>query len=202
MATDPYVPFLKQVRSIQDAKAGLVWNFLMVEQHMADYAGQKAHDAMLKLASELQEVVRVVCISPKIRRIPEASIELKQICEFATEIETILRGRSWPSMCRDFDPKAILDNINLLNNILARPSNPARTPKKKSTSREDDMSYASHAPNSDRSEHMASLRDTIQTRKDENSYLARGIPRAGEDIHKWRLAHPKKHSNTKLKPAR
>lgn len=178
MSTDPYSIYFEEVKNIEDKKASLVWNLMMIEQHLDDSTEPQACQAMLQVANDLEEVVGIVSVSPEISAIPEAAIELKQISDFAREFEVVVRSRSWASMCRAFDPKSGLDSIKYLKNMLTRTR---KSRRKRGGSRD------RNATDRDVRAQMASLRDRIRLRAIENNYLARDIPRTPLDMNKLRL---------------
>lgn len=120
MSTDPYVKYFKEVKEIEDKKESIVWNLVMIEQHLEESHDSGACKVLLQIAGDIEDIVRILKIDKNISRIPEVAEELKTINEFTRKFETLVRGRSWFSICRAFDPKTSLDNIKNLEKILKR----------------------------------------------------------------------------------
>ncbi len=120
MRTDPYFNYHKEVKQIEDTKTRLVWDLMSLEQHLGDSHDSQACQTLLKIATDLEDVVRVIKSNKGISTIPEVATELRIINDFTQKLETITRGRSWFSICREFEPMDSLDNIKELRSILKR----------------------------------------------------------------------------------
>ena len=87
---------------------------------MLESRTSQACQTLLKIATDLEDVVKVIKSNKGIPKIPEVATELKLINDFTQKLETIIRGRSWFSICREFEPTDSLDNIKELKSILKR----------------------------------------------------------------------------------
>lgn len=122
MSSDPFVKYFHELKKIQDKRESIVWNLTILEQHLEDSHDSRACTTLLEMSRDLEEVVQITKRNKAIPKIPEVAEELKKINEFAQHLERIIRGKSWFSICREFEPKSSLDNITDLKNILKRSS--------------------------------------------------------------------------------
>lgn len=120
MSTDPYGKYYKEVKQIEGMKSGLTWDLMMLEESLAESQHTQACSTLLKIAGDIEEVVNLIKSTKSILLIPEVIVELKDITEFTQKFETLVRGRSWFSICSEFEPKDSLDNIKSLSSILKR----------------------------------------------------------------------------------
>ena len=183
MSTDPYVKYYHEVKKIEDAKARLVWNLMILEQHLDDSHDSQACQTLLEIASDLEKVVDVTKSNKNIPKIPEVVTELKLINDFTQKLETIIRGRSWFSICREFESTDSLDNIKELKSILKRSGKKAVNRRPRVTDNnegggglvdDDDWQEYTNRPQETK-DRMKNLRDRIEVRKTERRILAKDI---------------------------
>ena len=120
MNTGTYTKYFKEVKEIEDKKANLLWNLIMVEQYLEESQDDNACKVLLEISRDIEDIVRILKIDRDIPRIHEVAEELKTINEFTQQFEKLIRGRSWFSICRAFDPKSSLDTIKDLGKILKK----------------------------------------------------------------------------------
>ena len=117
---DSGLKYLKELSILEDKKASMVWNLVIIEQYLEDSQHDNACKTLLQIADDLETVVDLIKSNSEMTSVPDIASEIKNINEFADEFSELVRGRSWASICRAFDPKESLDKIKTLKSIMKR----------------------------------------------------------------------------------
>lgn len=120
MDLDPFSRYFKDVKRIENTKGSLEWELLMLEQYLEDSNDVNACKTLVEISEELEKIATLVKTNKDILKIHEVIDHLKDINEFTQRFETIVRGRSWYSMCRVFEPTETLDHIKALKGAVKK----------------------------------------------------------------------------------
>lgn len=110
----------KKVQLIENAKGSLEWELMMLEKHLQDSKDIDVCKTLVEISEELEKITTLVKKNKDLLKIHDAVDHLKDINEFTQRFETIVRGRSWYSMCREFEPTKTLDHIKVLKSVVKK----------------------------------------------------------------------------------